>query len=184
MSVARAVRPSKPNNAAFGKRAGHDPLARRTAGDLLVEHDQTECRPAKLVRHSPWFGDGGCECCADLWVVDRKPCARDAVGEGRLYRPGGRTLERAHYQLHCIRRLTVGQKNHRQVAKNFGGFGLDGQCAAKACLRRIKLLEGAQRCAQGVMELSKSGLISTARRRQSAASSWRPWLIASTPKLK
>src|SRR4029077_6604291 len=68
-------------------------------GNSLVEHDQTECRPAKLVRYSPGFGKSGCECCADPGVVGHKLCARDGAGEGYFGRPRRSTLERVQYQL-------------------------------------------------------------------------------------
>ena len=110
-SAARAARPSAPNNAAFGKRAGHDLLARRTQLAILW---------SSMIRLSAGRQSSyGIPHGSVMAVVSAaricgssvsKPYVRDAVAKATLIVHVG-PLEGACYQLHCFRGLAV----HRRI---------------------------------------------------------------------
>ena len=146
-SAARAARPSAPNNAAFGNRAGHDPLARRTQLAILwlsmIRLSAGRQSSYGVPHGSVMAVVSAARICESLI---ENLCVRSAVGEGCFGRPRRRTLERARYQLQLLpgtcrvtEESSPGRREFRRIRARWTkrGEGLPPpHRAARGCLTR------------------------------------------------
>ena len=166
-SAARAARPSAPNNAAFGNRAGHDSLARRTQLAILwlsmIRLSAGRQSSYGIPHGSVMAVVSAARICKSLIVnlVRATQLAKADFG-----RPRRRTLERAHYQLQLLpgtcrvtEESSPGRREFQRIRARWPkrGEGLPPpRRAARGCATRCPGCGGLEQ---------KSGLISTARRR-------------------